>query len=132
MSASVIRVAYWRQLVIVAVATLIAFGAVAFAAPQEAHAFRDPSVVLPSHEGWVNVRARTNSDICGIVGPCGVSAWRWSGYQWTQTRVLWGSQVYAYPYTGDWHWIWTSRTGWLAIKRAELDTGNRCPPGAYC
>ncbi|MCW2928288.1 MAG: hypothetical protein JWM86_2256 [Thermoleophilia bacterium] len=131
MSHTFTGVTLWRRILLVGLTALIASMALSFSAPQEAQAFRNPNVVLPSHQGWVQVRARGNYDTCGIVGPCGVGAYRWSGTQWNATKIGWGTQVYAYPYSGDWMWIWTQRTGWLAIQRGDLETGYSCQ-GYYC
>lgn len=131
MPASLRLVTTSRRILLVAITALVATLAVSFSAPQEAHAFRDPTALTSSHQGWVYVRQGQ--------GPCPASpipeycdqpelvdAWRWSGSSWSRAHLVGGEQVYAYPYSGSWHWAWTQRTGWLAIQTAKLDTGYRC------
>ena len=118
-----------RRALVIAAATLIAAIAVSFSAPSEAHAFRDPTVVLPSHTGWVYTRRQPTFCSASYPARCSqspISAWRWTGYSWTSSSLAGGTQVYAYPYSGEWHWVWTQRTGWLAVKTSVLDTGYRC------
>ncbi len=51
---------------------------------------------------------------CGTYTPS-FPAWRWTG-SWSGTSVWGGTQVYIYPYAVGWSWIWTQRTGWLAMQ----------------
>jgi hypothetical protein len=126
-------VATWRRMLLLAITALTALLAVSFTAPQDAHAFMNPSVVTSQHVGWVNVKSGPR--ICTTDYPssyCGTSpatAWRWSGRSWSQVSISAGTQVYAYPYTGAWHWIWTQRTGWLAIQTANLERQVTCGRG---
>ena len=46
-------------------------------------------------------------------------AWRWTGTSW-RPAYLPGGFVYVYPYSGDWRWAWTARTGWVAIYGAHF------------
>jgi hypothetical protein len=134
MGSTFTSVAAWRRMLLVGITALVALLAVSFTAPQDAHAFMDPTTVTSSHVGWVYVR-ETPQYRCGVLlyygntrcgGSLGQTAWRWSGSSWSQTSIAGGTQVYAYPYSGAWHWIWTQRTGWLAIETSKLETGYRC------
>jgi hypothetical protein len=51
---------------------------------------------------------------CGTYTP-EVTAWRWNG-AWQRTTLGGASQVYVYPFATGWSWVWTSRTGWLAVQ----------------
>ena len=84
----------------------------------------DPIAPL-SHIGWTYL----NNNYCppGMAciqgGPDGYldsPAWRWSGTAWSQTTLSQG-WVYVYPYTGQWRWAWTQRTGWVAISGGRFD-----------
>lgn len=136
MTAALTTVASWRRILLVALTALIAALAISFSAPSDANAFVDSSAVFASTKGWVLVRSTPVA--CPAIYPstCATggtaTAWRWANGAWSQTRIAGGTQVYAWPYTGSWHWIWTQPTGWLAIQTSTLDSGNRCPVGAYC
>lgn len=125
MRTSVLTIGAWRRLLLITIAALVAALAVSFSAPQQAHAIRNPNVVLSSHKGWVETRATVQC----AAAPCpgsSLQAYYWSGRAWYSYPIAGGQQVYAWPYTGEWHWIWTQRTGWLAIQTRLLDTGYRC------
>ena len=135
MSAAHSRALTVRHALIIAIVALIAALAISCTAPTDAHAIRDPTAVLSSHVGWVYVRT-SGTAVCTLTYPqrCkspGKYAWRWTGSQWSTAQVNSGSQVYAYPYSGAYHWVWTSRTGWLAMQTADLETGYRCT-GVVC
>ena len=133
MSAALTSHATWRRILLVGVTALVGLLAVSFSAPQEAQAFRNPTTVLPSHIGWIYVRS-TGQVVCPAIypvpaycnNPQSVTAWRWDGALWSNAALAGGEQIYAYPYTGAWHWAWTQRTGWLAVQTAQLETGYRC------
>ncbi len=75
----------------------------------------------PSYIGWATLSFR------GCIAPgmamtadCrGADAYRWTGASWQYyglnecSRI---GQVYVYPYAAGWSWIWTQRTGWLAVR----------------
>lgn len=135
---TITSVAAWRRVLLLTIVALVAALAITVGAPpKEAHAIRNPTVVLASHTGWVYVRQAPRA--CPAIypqpaycsTPSSVAVWRWTGRTWTQAWVSEGAQVYAYPYASGWHWIWTSRTGWLAIQTSQLETGYRCS-GAAC
>ncbi len=134
MPATLTRISTWRRVLIIAIAALIAALAISFSAPNDAHAFRNPNVVLPSHQGWVYVQGMGTIATCPAIYPVpeyckrsqGIVAWRWSGSAWSQASLAAGTRVYAYPYSGSWHWVWTQHTGWLATQTANLNTGYRC------
>ena len=121
-------------MLLVGITALVALLAVSFTAPQEAHAIISPNAVTASHTGWVYVKEGPQLRCAALAyygstrcySPSYQTAWRWSGSAWSQTSIAGGTQVYAYPYSGSWHWIWTQRTGWLAIETAKLETGYRC------
>ena len=74
-----------------------------------------------SFVGWADLDYRgCLPDGAATTADCkSLSAWRWTGRTW-QAQALYdcydGTQVYAYPYAAGWTWIWTQRTGWLAIQ----------------
>lgn len=130
--------AMWRRVLLMSITALIAALALSFSAPNDAHAFMDPSVVRESTTGWVYVRDVPTA--CPAIFPVPAScyrprsivAWQWTGRSWARSSLAAGTRVYAYPYSGSWHWVWTQRTGWLAVQRSDLTTGQTCPVGAYC
>ncbi len=134
------RVALARRILLVAITALVAALAMNAAKPAEAQAFVDPSIVFSSYQGWGAVRDEPVA--CPAIYPqpayCSqpstAVAYRWNAKSrsWSTLRIYGGTQVYIYPFSGDWMWIWTQRTDWLAIKRGSLTTGKSCPTGAYC
>lgn len=124
MTATLTRAVTWRRLLLLAVMALTASLAVSFTAPQQAHAITSSRIVPSSLVGWVSVR---ENRICSADFPasiCGSTshmAWRWSGSAWSAVSIAGGTHVFAYPYAGTWHWIWTQRTGWLAIQTHNLE-----------
>lgn len=127
MRSTISGAALLRRLLLVGITTLIAMLAVSFTAPDDAHAIRNPNVVLQSHVGWVETKPLIACMAIGL--PCSNpthQAWRWSGTQWQSVRIRGGVDVYVYPYSAPWHWVWTQNTGWLAIHNSSLDTGYSC------
>ena len=129
-----LRIALVRRALLASLALLVALLALSFRA-EPAHAIMDPTTVTSGHVGWVLVRS--TPQYCDAIYPSTCSTtgtrkvWRWGGSAWTAYTIRGGTSVYAYPYSGSFHWIWTQRTGWLAIQSADLDTGYRCT-GANC
>jgi hypothetical protein len=125
-------VALWRRLLLVAIVALVGALVAAFTAPTEAHAIRDPTVVLSAHKGWVYVRDEPRA--CPMIyptpaycyEPSRVATWQWTSSGWRSSTIAGGTSVYAWPYASGWHWIWTQRTGWLAIQTSKLTTGYSC------
>ncbi len=125
MGSTILSTATWRRVLLVGITALIALLAVSFSAPDEAHAIRDPNIVLQSHVGWVETKPLMTCMAMGCGTPAH-QAWRWSGSAWQATTIGSGVDVYVYPYSAPWHWIWTQRTGWLAIQNSSLQTGYSC------
>lgn len=131
-------VAVWRRALFLAIAALIAALVASASAPERAEAFVNPSTVFPSTKGWVYVKSEPV--ICPAIYPapayCSqpsrVGAWHWSGSAWSQRSLAGGTSVYVWPYATGWHWAWTQRTGWLAVRTSDLTTGRTCPANAYC
>lgn len=82
--------------------------------------------LAPLHyRGWVNLvfpqptGTGCYTDAAGYTA-CGgpvleqLTAWRWSGRAWSRT-VIGPGEYYAWPYTGQWRWVWSADTGWLAV-----------------
>jgi hypothetical protein len=113
-----------RRVLMLMLTALIAALAVSFAAPREAQAIRDPSIVSASHVGWVQTRSSYVN--CLACAARTYPAYRWSGGKWESARITAGIDVYVYPYSSPWHWIWTQRTGWLAVQNQYLTTGYSC------
>jgi hypothetical protein len=123
-----------RRILITCLAVLAALGAAALFVPQRAEAFYNPSIVLSGHQGWVYTAQR---EVCTLSYPptCRAQptiAYRWNGAAWARVPLAPRTQVYAYPYGGGWHWIWTRQTGWLAAPTRDLDTGVRPCYGPTC
>lgn len=130
-----------RRLLLVGSLALIALLAASFVRTERADAAPGiaPLVsnsVTSNYQGWAYVHVRSSRDTCGTVGPCGRQAWRWNGATWTGTFIGWETQVYVYPYSAPWSWVWTQRTGWLAIRTSDLQLrlpqANRCEPAYRC
>jgi hypothetical protein len=119
----------WRRLATIAALAGAVFATTAtLAAP--AHALGRPvydygctfASERPQYVGWAKLSFR------GCVSPgsaqtmdCkGDLAWRWTGRAWQQHPINECSgglgAVYVYPYAAGWSWIWTQRTGWLAVR----------------
>lgn len=47
-------------------------------------------------------------------------AWHWNGHGWRRSGIGEGTRVYAWPYATGWHWAWTARTGWLAMRSSDI------------
>lgn len=127
MSSTISILGVWRRLLLIGITTLVALLAVSFSAPEEAHAIRDPNIVLANHVGWVKTKPLIACMAIGL--PCSNpthQAWRWTGKTWQSVRIDDGIDVYVYPYSSPWHWVWTQQTGWLAIQNSSLESGYRC------
>ena len=124
---AITNIATWRRILLVGVTALTALLAVSFAAPQEANAIMDPTIVPANKVGWVKTRPVVTC--LAMIPECmnaGHTAYRWTGSGWQATRIGGGIDVYVYPYSSPWHWIWTQQTGWLAIQNSSLETGYSC------
>ncbi len=128
MFSTILSAATWRRMLLLGITTLIAMLAVSFSAPQDAHAIRDPTIVTSGQVGWVKTRSTIHCMAMtpGCLAPGTHQAWRWNGSSWQSARVLENTDVYVYPYSAPWHWIWTQQTGWLAIQNSALTTGYSC------
>lgn len=127
MTSTIARHAVVRHLLLVGIVALVAMLAVSVTAPEHAHAIRNPNVVLTGQQGWVKTRPVMT---CMAMTPecmnAGHTAYRWTGRSWVAVTLRGGIDVYVYPYQSPWHWIWTQRTGWLAIQNSALETGYHC------
>jgi hypothetical protein len=113
----------WRRALLTGMTALIALLAFSFGSPSDAHAM-DPgsvytnprysasTVVSANHTGWVDVKGGSYSS---------EPAWFWTGRSWVQVRIPGGTHAWAVPYSRPYHWIWTQRTGWLAIQTSSLE-----------
>lgn len=128
--------AQWRRTLLIVAAAVVAACALSTAVPERAQATIVPitPTVQSSFEGWAQVWGTTT--MCPIsinLGPCqyaGRDAYRWTGYSWARTTLAHNTMVYAYPYGSGWHWVWTERTGWLAVRTAYVHT-LPCSDGTY-
>lgn len=134
MLAALTNVSAWRRILLVGIVVLTASLFVSFTRADDAHAFMNPDIVLPASSGWVYVRDRPADYTCSFVGTCMPLAWRWNAttQSWRAYLIPWGTQVYAYPYSGTWMRIWTQRMGVYVIQSNELSrhyscTGPNCP-----
>lgn len=74
------------------------------------------------HTGWTWLSLDNCSSVaCTNVYRTSAPAWRWTGTSWVRSSLAPG-WVYVAPYTGQWRWAWTKRTGWVAVtgERFEL------------
>ena len=121
----------WRRALLAGITALIALLAISFTEPTSAHAIVSSTTVPSGHVGWVTVRG--GPWVCPTVRTCTRQpsvAWSWNGRSWSQASLQGGTSVYAYPYSGSWHWAWTQRTGWLAIQTSSLQrAATRCGVG---
>ena len=117
-----------RQLPLILVASLLAILATGASVVSSAEA-----AVPASFTGWATVDQsfRCMAALPHCTDPH-YPAWRWTGTTWQSTTVRHGTSAYVYPYAGSWHWIWTQRTGWLAIDDAYvMQSQIRCA-AAFC
>lgn len=79
-----------------------------------------PQTAPLTHEGWVtlNLNYCPPRVMCRMMYRTHADAWRWTGRGWVAAKIK-GGRVYVAPYTGQWRWVYSYETGWLAI------TGNR-------
>ena len=71
-----------------------------------------PLTSLSTYKGW----ATTATSFCTRNM---YSAWAWSG-RWTRGYIAEGTRIYVWPYAVDWSWVWTSRTGWRAMRDKHI------------
>lgn len=85
----------------------------------ECHA--DGRVLLagPNEVGWVYLTLNycAPGRACTREYMMSTLAYRWSSNRWVQASIGEG-WVYVYPFSGNWRWVYTSSTGWLAIHIA--------------
>jgi len=64
--------------------------------------------VVTSYKGWGWVQQPL-----GIAVP----GWSWNstGQAWSFRSLPSGTQVYLWPWSSDWEWVWTQDSGWLAV-----------------
>lgn len=116
----------WRRITLVATIAAAALGmAAALAAPAYADV-RGPHVCTtaadaPNHVGWgmLGLRGCIAPGMAATTECRSAAAYRWTGASWVNVGVneCSGSrEVYVYPYTTGWSWIWTQHAGWLAIR----------------
>lgn len=82
-------------------------------------------VAGPSHIGWVylNLNYCPSGMACAAVYRATMPAWSWTGSAWRGSSVAQG-WVYVYPYTGGWRWVWTQRSGWVAVNSGRFEIRN--------
>jgi hypothetical protein len=74
------------------------------------------------HVGWtyLNLNGCRLGRMCAAVFNDSTSAWRWTGAAWSRASISQG-WVYVYPYTGEWRWAWTQRSGWVAMNTGRFE-----------
>lgn len=121
MTSRVSSVTTWRRIIIASMVALIAMLGIVATSPGTASA----APLTATQAGWVYVRAAPVYSACARDAYCRtyVGVYQWSGYGWRNgLSARRGVRVYAYPFSGQWHWAWTQQTGWLAIPTQELST----------
>ena len=74
-----------------------------------------------SYTGWVQLVDPCPAGMVGVTcTPGSAAAWRWNGYSWSQQHIMRDQMVYVAPFSGQWRWVWTQRTGWLAITGQQF------------
>lgn len=88
----------------------------------------NPAPLASNHKGW----ARVYSEPRATLDARYISGWSWTGTMWKPCGwhlgpgmfipgcLQEGTQVYAWPYGGGWHWAWTRQHGWLAVRSTFL------------
>lgn len=68
-----------------------------------------------SYKGWAYATHPTvpYSSTTPTIGA--VTAYKWSTTGWIKTSFELGTSVYAYPYSGVWHWVYRNST-WYALR----------------
>ena len=71
-----------------------------------------------TYKGWGFITANycPPGMACAAIYHSSTTAWRWTGSSWSKTSIADRTQVYIHPYASGWSWVWTSRTGWLAVQ----------------
>jgi hypothetical protein len=119
----------WRRITVVATITAAAVALAAMlATPAHATVRFAPAPYQcttaadePNFIGWATISHR------GCIAPgmattteCRSSAaYRWTGTAWRNVGLSecgGPRQVYVYPYTSGWSWVWSQQTGWLAVQ----------------
>jgi hypothetical protein len=80
-----------------------------------------PLTSIPTvYKGWAHVSRNRN---CGGIDrsydpdfSAPRPAWRWTGTRWTAVSLDQATAIYVWPYATNWSWVWTQRTGWLALQ----------------
>lgn len=129
MTASRVRVPTWQRTLFTGIVALVAALVISSLNPPEAPAMivQDSDTrVRSNHVGWVYTdglpfpmcaERRVDDPPCPIPVH---DTWRWNGSRWLPSSIGGGVQVYAYPFAGSWHWIWTRAGGWVAIPTSDL------------
>ncbi len=72
---------------------------------------------------WAQVFGRADCPVgamCIMAGEPRVTAWRWTGTQWSRSFLYRDEWVWVRTFSGSWSWAWTRRTGYLAIPTERL------------
>lgn len=89
-----------------------------------------PSTDFPGATGWYGFAGSRSCASSPLIAPdqpvCmmgigRVPAWRLQNGAWLRTTLAPGTRTYVHPYAGAWRWVWTQRTGWLAINASALE-----------
>lgn len=74
----------------------------------------------PHFIGWARLTYRGCPSGLAQTADCkAMTAYRWTGRAWSVVvlnECNGVGAVYVYPYAAGWSWIWTQRTGWLAVQ----------------
>jgi hypothetical protein len=75
-----------------------------------------------SYKGWtyLNLNHCPQGALCRMAFRESMSAWSWTGSKWVGATLK-GGWVYVYPYTGNWRWAWTQKSGWVAVDSGRFE-----------
>jgi hypothetical protein len=91
-----------------------------------------PATEFPTMYGraWTRGPAATITDGYPTYAEPSITAWRWSGAQWSQLTVDHsslcyrpGSNCWRSPWAGapSWSWYWEGRLGWVAVPTSQVE-----------
>lgn len=118
----------WRRIAIVATISIAAFTMASAVTAPPAHALAGYggtsctfASAQPNFIGWASLAYRgcVTSGLPSTADCRALTAYRWTGASWQPyglNECGGPQQVYVYPYAAGWSWVWSSQTGWLAVR----------------
>ena len=73
----------------------------------------------PRYKGWTYLESTCPPEAyCFYAGS--INTWTWDGRAWSRSRLNAAQWVYVYPYSGEWRWVWTQKSGWQATTEGRF------------